>query len=139
MVSYPMKRLLPLLCVVAFAIAITVQGAWVQEFHEVERPDSLSNPPPKGWEHRTVPAGTLWEYYAYEHFIDKIDWVTGEVTGRVLVWNRASYFIPAQKFGVMMLQQDNTWACIQVIEGPMVYFAMDSLDGDGIVLRLEAL
>lgn len=128
-----MKRKIQSLLVLTF-LALAVSGAtWVQEFHLVDKPTNLVNRPGPGWETNTVPSGTLWEYYAHEVWMDNVD---GK---RVLVWQRAFYYIPDQTFMVMRLMPDNTWLCVDLLEGPMIYHALNMVDGEEIVLRLQSL
>ncbi len=121
-----------------FLVGLLSVGAWLQEFDFDPDPSRLTNPP-VAWEEARIPSGDYFPYYAYEVFVDDYDWFNGDVVGRRLMWNRASYWIPDQPFGLMLLQEDNTWKQIGIVYGPMVYYAMDSFDGDAIVMRLQAL
>ena len=111
---------------------------YMQVFQDVVNPPSVLSPPP-GWEVANVKSGELFPFYAYEQFEDEIDWITGKVTGRKLTWKRASFFVPTQDFMLNQLQPDNSWLCLQIIKGPLLYIAMDAIDGDKRVLRLQAV
>ena len=109
----------------------------MQVFQDVPKPPSIASPP-ANWQSATVPAGTWFPFYAYEEFEEVYDLWTGLATGRKLVWKRAAFFLPAQTFNIMELQQDNTWECCGTVIGPRGYFDLDADDGSATVQRLQA-
>ena len=114
------------------------ERVWMQKYDLHVQPKVWE--PPVGWEDATIPSGELFPHYAYEAWTDEVDMLTGKKTGkRILWWNRASYFIPRQAFMMEMLQQDNKWKCIAIINGPIPYHAMNSIDGQAQVFRLRAV
>ena len=109
----------------------------MQVFQDVPTPPTIANPP-ANWQSATVPSGSWFKFYAYEEFADIRDFFTGLVTGRKLVWKRAAFFLPAQTFNIMELQEDNTWECAGTVIGPRGYFDLDADDGTAMVQRLQA-
>jgi hypothetical protein len=39
---------------------------------------------------------------------------------------------------MMQLLEDNSWVCVNVLKGPILYVALDAPDGDAKVFRLIA-
>lgn len=110
----------------------------MQVFQDVPKPPTITAPPPN-WQSAIVPKGTWFPFYAYEGFEEVYDLWTGLASGKkLLVWKRAAFFLPAQTFNIMELQEDNTWECQGTVIGPVEYYDMDSDDGTATVQRLQA-
>lgn len=133
-----MKRLLLTALLLLAPVTPCPAGAWMQVYQWVAEPPDVRNPPP-GWESATLRPGAHFPFYAYEVFQPEVDWMTGEIVSRRLVWKRACFFLPRQPFALMRLMPDNVYRQIGVIHGPSLYLALDAADGDGAVFRLEAL
>lgn len=112
--------------------------AWMQVYQFVKDPPYLN--PPADWHNKIIPSGRHFPHYSYEFFTNEPDWEgTGKPTKKVLVWGRASYWIPNQLFNIMLLQPDGTYKPIGTLQGPIVYHSLDARDGDGIVMYLQAV
>lgn len=114
---------------------------WITKYMWVKAEDvPLPTNAPPGWENATIESGKHWPYYPYERFVDAPNWNQGGgvVKGKKLIWGRAFWYVPNQLFKIQRLKQDNTWEDIGTLQGPHLYWSLDSTDGDAQIMRLVA-